>query len=207
MKENWLEAIVYFKNPSIWENKRRVALRFIKPTLEELWYQKEIMFFYYFFKPELHLRLCSEKDNFEKIKAVVKRRLKSIQDYLLRPVEFAKHRGEFEISFKNTGSEEAWYVVRDFLMENSGTALHFLEILDKETIFDPTNWMFNRFLHSFCNELGFSDLEEGKILFEYSVFRAVMEACKKRDKKEARKILDELNWKLQSLTAEILQQI
>ena len=91
-------------------------------------------------------------------------------------------------------------------MENSGTALHFLEILDKETIFDPTNWMFNRFLHSFCNELGFSDLEEGKILFEYSVFRAVMEACKKRDKKEARKILDELNWKLQSLTAEILQQ-
>ena len=92
-------------------------------------------------------------------------------------------------------------------MENSGTALHFLEMLDKETLFNPTNWMFDRFLHSFFNELGFSNLEEGKILFEYSIFRATVETRNNKDRERTRKILDDLKQKLQSLTTEILQQL
>lgn len=65
-------------------------------------------------------------------------------------------------------------------MENSGTALHFLEMLDKKTLFNPMNWMFDRFLHSFCNELGFTNIEEGKMLFEYSIFRATVEKGQKK---------------------------
>jgi len=73
MEENWIEVIVRFRNPLKWENKRRVALKFVKPTLEELWKRKAIRFFHYFFEPELHLRLYSERDNFEEIKAVIKK--------------------------------------------------------------------------------------------------------------------------------------
>ena len=206
-EEKWLEAIVYFRSPFRWENKRKVALEFVKPTLEELWKRKAIRFFHYFFEPELHLRLYSERDNFEEIKAVITERIKPLQDDLLCPVEFNGYHGEFESFFDHTGNEEAWYIGRDFFMENSGTALHFLEMLDKETLFNPTNWMLDRFLHSFFNELGFSNLEEGKILFEYSIFRATVETRNSKDRERTRKILDDLKQKLQSLTTEFLKQL
>lgn len=54
-ENNWMEAIVHFRNPLEWDNKRKFALRFIKPTLEELWSLEAIVFFHYFFEPELRL--------------------------------------------------------------------------------------------------------------------------------------------------------
>jgi len=206
LSENcWIEAIVHFKNPLIWENKRKFALTFIKPTLEKLWKQKAIKFFHYFFEPELRLRLCSDGEKIDRVKSTIRSSLKSLENRMLRPVEFNSYRGEFESFLKRIGAKDAWFVGRDFFMENSGTALHFLEMLDKKTIFNPTNWMFDRFLHSFCNELGFTNIEEGKILFEYSIFRATAESRNRGTKEETKRILEELAKRLQSLRAELLK--
>lgn len=204
-KEIWLEAKVHFKNPLEWENKLKIALDFVKPTLEELWKREAIRFFHYFFEPELRLRLSSEKNSLEEIKAVIKEKLKRIQDDLLCSIEFNSYQGEFDSFFKHTGNRMAWYVGRDFFMENSGTALHLLDILDKKTLFEPTNWMFSRFLHSFCNQLGFSNVEEGEILFEYSILQATSKTRMSKDKKGTKMILDRLTQKLQSLTTQLQQ--
>ncbi|UCE95213.1 MAG: hypothetical protein JSV51_05610 [Candidatus Bathyarchaeota archaeon] len=205
MSDSWIEAIVQFKDSSVWENKREIALEFIRPTVKELWKERVIEFFHYFFEPELHLRLYSKKKRFKEIEGVVKSNLKPIK-HLLLSVYFNSYHGESESFFNHTGRKDAWYLGRDFFMENSGTALHFLEILDKKTLFNPMNWMFDRFLHSFCNELGFSNIEEGEMLFEYSIHRATIEARKKKDRKGTERILNNLKQKLQSLTTKLLQQ-
>ena len=136
---------------------------------------------------------------------MIYKNLKPLEKYLVCPIEFNEYQGEFDSFFKQTGSNEAWDLGRDFFMENSGTALHFMEILDKETLFNPTNWLFDRFLHSFCNELGFTNVKEGKMLFEYSVHRATVEAHHKNDRNEIAKILEQLRQKLESLETEFLQ--
>ena len=205
-ENNWIEAIVHFRNPLEWDNKRKFALQFIKLTLEELWSREAIVFFHYFFEPELRLRLYPKKNNYKEIKTIITENLKSLQEDLLRPVKFNSYHGEYENFFSYTGRKDAWYLGRDFFMENSGTALHFLEILDKKTLFNPMNWMFDRFLHSFCNELGFTNIEEGKMLFEYSVFRATVETRNRKDREGTEKVLEYFKQKLQSLTTKLLQQ-
>jgi len=202
LSDCWIEAIVQFKDSSVWENKREIALKFIRPTVKELWKERVIEFFHYFFEPELHLRLYSEKKRFEEIKSVVESNLKPIE-HLLLLVNFNSYPGESESFKEHTGKDSSWMVGRSFFMENSRTALHFLELLEKNTIYNPTNWMFDRFLHSFCNELGFSNVEEGKTLFEYSIFRATVEARNIGNKVETKRILRELNKKLQTLMTKL----
>lgn len=106
---------------------------------------------------------------------------------------------------EHTGNGSSWMVGRSFFMENSGTALHFLELLERDTIFNPMNWMFDRFLHSFCNELGFSNIEKGEMLFEYSILRATAEARNIGNKAETKRILGELNEKLQALMTKLTE--
>lgn len=206
MSGSWIEAIVWFKDSSVWESRREIALAFIKPTVEELWKEKAIEFFHYFFEPELHLRLYSEKESFDEIIDIIRKNLKPLESHLLRPVEFNDYQSGYENFLKHTGSKKAWFIGRSFFMENSGTALHFLELLDKKTIFNPTNWMFDRFLHSFCNELGFTHIEEGKMLFEYSILRATAETRNRKDREGTEKILEHFKQELQSLTTKLLQQ-
>jgi len=201
---NWMQAIVYFRDPHNWENRRKMALQFIKPTIDELWRDEAIVFFHYFFEPALHLRLYSKKDNFEKIQAIIMRNLKPHEKDLICPVQFKGYQTGFDAFLEQTGNKGAWFVGRNFFMENSGTALHFLEILDKKTLFTPTNWMFDRFIHSFCNQLGFTNVEEGKILFEYSVHRATVEARKRNNGDEVASILKELEERLELLKANFL---
>jgi len=181
-----------------------MALQFIKPTIDELWRDEAIVFFHYFFEPALHLRLYSKKDNFEKIQAIIMRNLKPHEKDLICPVQFKGYQTGFDAFLEQTGNKGAWFVGRNFFMENSGTALHFLEILDKKTLFTPTNWMFDRFIHSFCNQLGFTNVEEGKILFEYSVHRATVEARKRNNGDEVASILKELEERLELLKANFL---
>jgi len=199
-----MQAIVYFRDPHNWENRRKMALQFIKPTIDELWRDEAIVFFHYFFEPALHLRLYSKKDNFEKIQAIIMRNLKPHEKDLICPVQFKGYQTGFDAFLEQTGNKGAWFVGRNFFMENSGTALHFLEILDKKTLFTPTNWMFDRFIHSFCNQLGFTNVEEGKILFEYSVHRATVEARKRNNGDEVASILKELEERLELLKANFL---
>lgn len=205
-QKNWVEAIVHFRNPLEWDNKKRMALQFIKPTIGKLWSDGAILFFHYFFEPELHLRLYSEKDNLEEMKAIITKNVEPLEKELLHPIKFNSYNGESESFFRNTGRKDAWALGRSFFMENSGTALHFLEMFDRKDIFNPLNWMFDRFLHSFYNELGFSNEEEGKMLFEYSIHRATVETRNKKDRQGTEEILRHLKTKLQSLTKELLSQ-
>jgi len=203
---NWMQAIVCFRDPYNWDNRRKLALQFIKPTINELWYDEAIVFFHYFFEPALHLRLYSEKDNFQKIQAIIVRNLKPHEKDLVRAVQFKDYKTGFDAFLEQTGNRDAWFVGRDFFMENSGTALHFLEILDEKTLFSPTNWMFDRFIHSFCNQLGFTNIEEGRILFEYSVYRATVEARKRNNRDEVASILEDLDRRLKSLRDDLLSK-
>ena len=132
--------------------------------------------------------------------------IEPLEKELVCPIKFNSYNGESESFFRNTGRKNAWALGRSFFTENSGTALHFLEMFDREDIFNPMNWMFDRFLHSFCNELGFSNEEEGKMLFEYSIHRATVEARNKKDRQGAEEILRHLKTKLQSITKEFLSQ-
>ncbi len=68
------------------------------------------------------------------------------------------------------------------------------------------NAMLDRFLHSFYNELGFSNEEEGRMLFEYSIYRATVEARNKKDRQRTEEILRHLETKLQSMVKELLSQ-
>jgi len=83
-------------------------------------------------------------------------------------------------------------------------------MLDKETLFSPTNWMLDRFLHSFCNELGFSNQEEGEILaralFQYAIHRAIVERQLQKDGEGTKRILGSLKQELEKLTAEFLKE-
>jgi len=205
-EHNWIEVVVHTRNPLDWESKIKLALRFVKPTLEELWKEKAFQFFHYFFEPELHFRISPNGGKADLIRHVIGKNLKPFESDLLYPAKFNNYKGEYESFFKNTGNKNAWYVGRDFFAENSGTAIHFLEMLDKKTLFSPTNWMLDRFLHSFCNELGFSNEEEGEILFEYAIHRATVEKRLRKDKEGTKKTLENLKQKLEKLTTEFLTE-
>lgn len=205
-EHNWIEVVVHTKNPSDWEDKRKLALEFVKPTLEELWKEKAVQFFHYFFEPELHLRLFSNEGEAKTIENTITKNLKPLEKGFLFPARFSNYQGEYESFFENTRNKNAWYLGRDFFTENSGTAIHFLEMLDKKTLFSPTNWMLDRFLHSFCNELGFSNEEEGEILFEYAIHRATVEKRLRKDREGTKRILENLKQKLEKLTTEFLRE-
>jgi hypothetical protein len=142
----------------------------------------------------------------EVIENTITKNLKPFEkDFQFSP-RFNDYQGEYESFFENTGNKNAWYLGRDFFTENSGTAIHFLDMLDKETLFSPTNWMLDRFLHSFCNELGFSNQEEGEILFQYAIHRAIVERQLQKDGEGTKRILGSLKQELEKLTAEFLKE-
>jgi hypothetical protein len=204
-EDNWTEIIVHVKKPSDWETKRKLVLGFVKPTLEELWKGKAVQFFHYFFEPELHLRLFPNKEKGKAIESVITKNLKPFEKDFLSPPRFNDYQGEYESFLKNTGNKNSWYLGRDFFTENSGTATHFLEMLDRDTLFSPTNWMLDRFLHSFCNELGFSNEEEGRILFQYAIHRATIEKRLQNDREGTKRVLQKLRHELEKLTVEFLK--
>ncbi len=76
-----------------------MALQFIKPTIEQLWKEETILFFHYFFEPELHLRLYSEKDNFEEIKTIITTNIESLKEELIYQIKFDGYDGESERFF------------------------------------------------------------------------------------------------------------
>nr|CBH38844.1 hypothetical protein BSM_23210 [uncultured archaeon] len=158
--ETWLLVDIYLKKR---KNFKDVILKALEPAINLLETKNLLETFHFFTEPQisdedlrisLRIRIKNKKQK-EQVKDVLKQKLKSVQNFLIKETDFDR---ENYVGEQNSFGEKGWLIVQKLFEFGSRAAIFNLKGDAMNPPYGGKDFRPEKFVHCFLNQIGYTDV-------------------------------------------------